>query len=262
MSAWRTAISLVRPNETYLRGYPLEEISGRLSYTDAIALLMRGELPGAVESRTLSALFTAALDDQLVNPSAVAARVVASANPNPIAAIAAGVLAFGEVSCGVPGRVVDLIESYYPRAGESFEGAARRLIAEERRAGERIPGFGHPIHEIVDSHYTFRSRLLRDRIEEAGLPCDGRIRFYEAVHSEFLLQVGSTSPINVEGVMGAAFAELGYTPLEASALAPFTMLPGIAAHVVEEIRDSAGLRVVPDCQYVGRAPRSREEAAR
>jgi hypothetical protein len=64
-------------------------------------------------------------------------------------------------------------------------------------------------------------------------------------------------PINVDGVMGAAFAELGYTPLEAFALAPFTMLPGIVAHAVEEIRDGSPLRIVPESEYVGQPPRSR-----
>jgi citrate synthase len=110
---------------------------------------------------------------------------------------------------------------------------------------------------MIGPHYTFRSQLLRDRIEEFGLPVHRKIALYEAAHTEFLRQVGRKLPINVDGVMGAAFSELGYTPLEVQALAPFTMLPGIVAHAVEEIREGSPLRIVPDSEYVGPAPRSR-----
>jgi hypothetical protein len=33
---WRTAISEIDRNKINIRGYPLEELSGRISYTDAI----------------------------------------------------------------------------------------------------------------------------------------------------------------------------------------------------------------------------------
>ncbi len=48
----------------------------------------------------------------------------------------------------------------------------------------------------------------------------------------------------------------GTTSVEA-ALLTFTMLPGIVAHSVEEIREGSPLRIEPDSSYVGHAPRSR-----
>jgi len=255
---WKTGISQLKRNEIYLRGYPLEEISGRISYVDAIILLLRGELPGEVESRVVNAIFTSAMDHQLLNATALAARVVVSANPDPVVGVATGVLAFGKVTAGVPSYVVEMIDRYYPEGGDgAIEEAAVRLVNDYRARGDRIWGFGHPLHDMIGPHYTFRSQLLRDRIEEFGLPVDGKIAFYEAAHTEFLRQVGRNLPINVDGVMGAAFAELAYTPLEVHALAPFTMLPGIVAHTVEEIREGSPLRIVPDSEYVGPAPRSR-----
>jgi citrate synthase len=260
---WKTGISELRRNEIYLRGYPLEEISGRMSYTDAIVLLLRGEIPDEVESRVINAIFTSAMDHQFLNATALAGRVVVSANPDPIVGIAAGILAFGKVTAGVPGYVVEMVNQYFPAHGgdEEFANAAKRLVDDYRGRGDRIWGFGHPLHDMIGPHYTFRSQLLRDRIEEAGLAIAGKVAFYEAVHTEFRRQLGGRKlPINVDGVMGAAFAELGYEPLEAFALAPFTMLPGIVAHTVEEIRDGVPLRIVPDSEYVGPAPRSRDGA--
>jgi citrate synthase len=256
---WKTGISQIKRNEIYLRGYPLEEICGRVSYVDAIILLLRGELPGEVESNVVNAIFTAALDHQLLNSTALAARVVVSANPDPIVGIGAGILAFGKVTAGVPGHVVEMINEYYPDddTPEAIEEAAKRLVNEYRAQRLRIWGFGHPLHDQMGPHYTFRSQALRDRIEEAGLRVDGKVAFYEAAHTAFLEQIGRPLPINVDGVMGAAFAELGYQPLEVFALAPFTLLPGIVAHTVEEIRDGSPLRIVPESDYVGPAPRSR-----
>lgn len=257
---WKTAVSQIDRNEIYLRGYPLEEISGKVSYVEAIILLLRGELPGEVEARVVNAIFTAAMDHQLLNATALAARVVVSANPDPVIGIASGIMSFGRVTAGVPGYVVEMINEYYPGDDASPEvvaAAAKQVVDDFRGSGRRIWGFGHPLHDKLGPHYNFRSQLLRDNIEEAGLPVDRKVAFYEAIHSEFLDQVGRPFPINVDGVMGAAFAELGYEPLEALALAPFTMLPGIVAHAVEEIREGSPLRIVPESEYVGHPPRSR-----
>jgi citrate synthase len=256
---WKTAISKIDRNEIYLRGYPLEEISGKVSYVESIILLLRGELPGEVEAKVVNAIFTSALDHEFLNSTALASRVVVSANPDPVIGIAAGVMSFGRVTAGVPGYVVEMINEYYPseETPDSMAEAAKRLVDDYRGRKQRIWGFGHPLHDKLGPHYTFRSQLLRTNIEEAGLPVDRKIAFYEAVHTEFLEQIGRPFPINVDGVMGAAFAELGYEPLDALALAPFTMLPGIVAHSVEEIRDGSPLRIVPESEYVGSPPRSR-----
>jgi citryl-CoA lyase len=256
---WKTGVSELKRNEIYLRGYPLEEISGRVSYVEAIILMVRGELPSEVEANAVNAVFTSAMDHQLLNATALATRVVVSANPDPVVGIAAGILGFGKVTAGVPGYVVEMINQYYPDSDdpEAIEAAAKQLVDDFRGRKDRIWGFGHPLHDLIGPHYTFRSQLLRDRVEEAGLPVNRKIGFYEAAHTEFLKQVGRPFPINVDGVMGAVFAELGYTPLEAFALAPFTMLPGIVAHAVEEIRDGSPLRIVPESEYVGPPPRSR-----
>jgi citrate synthase len=257
---WKTAISEIGPNKISIRGYPLHELTGRVSYVDTVILTVRGEFPSKMESDVVSAIFTSAIDHQFLNSTALAARVVSSANPDPIVGIAAGILAFGKVTAGVPSYVVQMINDYYPGEGssETPEEAAKRLVDDYRGRRDRIWGFGHPLHPNINEHYTYRSQLLRDRIEEAGLPVGGKVAFYEAAHSEFLRQIGKEMPINVDGVQGAAFAELGYDALEVQALAPFSLLPGIIAHAVEEIRDGVPLRIVPESEYVGPPPRSLE----
>lgn len=256
---WTTSISEIDRNFITIRGYPLEEISGRVSYVDAIILCLRGELPGEVESTCINAIFTAAMDHQFLNATALAARVVVSANPDPVVGIAAGILSFGRVTAGVPAYVLELINDAFARTDgpDTYDAVATEVVADYRARGARIPGFGHPLHDMVGPHYTFRSQLLRDRVAEAGLPGDGKVAFYEALHTAFLRTVNKPLPINVDGVMGAVFAELGYTSLQTQALAPFTMLPGIVAHAVEEITDGVPLRIVPESYYVGKPVRHR-----
>jgi citrate synthase len=258
---WKTAISEIDRNKITIRGYPLAELSGRVSYTDAIILCLRGELPDQVESDCVNAMFTAAMDHQYLNTTALAARTVVSANPDPVAGIAAGVLSFGQVTAGVPSYVVRMIDTYYREEddAEARKAAAQKLVDDFRGRGDRIYGFGHPLHDLVETHFTFRSKLLYDRVEEAGLRMDGKVGFYLDAHLAFLAAVGKEIPINVDGIMGAVFAELGYDPLEVHALAPFTMLPGIVAHVVEEIKEGVPLRIVPDSEYVGLPERHRTD---
>lgn len=256
---WRTKISKIDKNFISIRGYPLEEISGRVSYTDAILLCVRGELPGRVESECFNAILTSAMDHQFLNTTALAARTVVSANPDPVAGVAAGVLSFGRVTAGVPSYVVELLRANISEDPGQYERAAEALVEDYRARGARIPGFGHPLHDMVGDHYTFRAQLLYDRVAEAGLNLGRFVSFYEQVHTQFLKTVDKDLPINVDGLMGAVFAELGYSPLEVHALAPFTMLPGIVAHVVEEIEDGVPLRIVPDGQYAGVPTRHREK---
>ncbi len=260
---WKTAISEIDRNKITIRGYPLAELSGRVSYTDAIVLCLRGELPDQVESDCVNAMFTAAMDHQYLNTTALAARTVVSANPDPVAGIAAGVLSFGQVTAGVPSYVVQMIDTYYREDddADARKAAAQKLVDDFRGRGDRIYGFGHPLHDMVEGHFTFRSQLLYDRVEEAGLRMDGKLGFYLDAHTAFLAAVDKEIPINVDGIMGAVFAELKYDPLEAHALAPFTMLPGIVAHVVEEIREGVPLRIVPDSEYVGVPERHRTDLA-
>jgi len=257
---WKTAVSRIDRNVIELRGYPLGEISGRVSYVEAIILLLRGDLPSEMESNVVNAIFTSAMDHQLLNATALAARVVVSANPDPVVGIATGVLSFGKVTAGVPSYVVQMLNEYHPGTNdpEALQAAAVKLVTDFRGRKDRIWGFGHPLHDLDGDHYTFRARYLRERVEEFGLPVDNMVMLYELAHTEFLRQMNNRPfPINVDGMMGAAFAELGYTPLEVHALSPFTMLPGIVAHVVEEIEDGSPLRIVPDPGYTGLPTRHR-----
>ena len=72
---WKTGVAGQIDGTTVLRGYPLDELIGNISFPDAIYLVLKGELPSAPESKMMNAMLTACIDHGIAPPSVVAARM-------------------------------------------------------------------------------------------------------------------------------------------------------------------------------------------
>src|SRR5438046_8870899 len=92
---WQTALTSIAPNKILVRGYPLDEMMGRLSFADAVYLLLMGELPTPAIGRMLNAVLVSSLDHGVAPPSTLAARNVATTGAPLKDCAAAGPLAFG-----------------------------------------------------------------------------------------------------------------------------------------------------------------------
>ncbi len=88
---WPTAITEVKPNRIMTRGYPIDELMGRISFAQAIYLVLKGDLPSPEVGRLLDAIFVSSVDHGASPPSVLVARTVASTGSELNAAIAAGV---------------------------------------------------------------------------------------------------------------------------------------------------------------------------
>ena len=53
---WQSALTSIAPNKILVRGYALDEMMGRLSFADAVYLLLMGELPTPAIGRMLNAV--------------------------------------------------------------------------------------------------------------------------------------------------------------------------------------------------------------
>jgi citryl-CoA lyase len=248
---WRTAIAQPLP-EYRIRGYSFLEVTSSLSYAENVYLVIRGELPTPQQARVLEAGLCVNPDAGLFSVHALAGRTVASAQPNtPVPAIAAGILCAGDVTIS-PQAAGTLIERGLAatRAGAALAEAARQIVEEHEAAGQRIPGIGHPLHRGEDP----RGALLRRIAEEQGTWGAGG-DFYDALHAALIERKGIHLPINVDGVLAAVLYDLGFTPRQMPGIALLVILPGLIAHVDEEITDGVLQRVVPKSQYVGEPPR-------
>ena len=88
--AWRTSITHIEPNRILVRGYALDELMGRVSFGDAIYLLLQGELPPPAISRIITAILVSSVDHGAMPPSTLVARNVATTGAPLRAAVAAG----------------------------------------------------------------------------------------------------------------------------------------------------------------------------
>jgi citrate synthase len=145
---WRSALTLVAPNAVNIRGYAVDEMMGRLSFADAVYLLLMGELPSASIGRMLNAILVATLDHGVTPPSTLAARHVATSGAPLKDCVAAGILAFGPHHGGDIESCMRYLDRGLTlvRGGQPMAQAAERLVDECLQIGQTPPGFGHRVH--------------------------------------------------------------------------------------------------------------------
>jgi citrate synthase len=240
---WTSRISAADGGRISIRGYDLEELIGNLPFTAATYLLIRGELPTPSQVRVLDGVLSAVLDYSLEKPGTVAARYAVSANPSMAVGMAAACMSVGSHTLATEDTSRFILDTYadFQESGLSMADFAEREVAELRRSKQRIPGLGHPVFKRVDP----RAAVLRQLAVDEGC-WSPAAELYEEVHATFIRQSGKRDiPINDVGVMAAVLVGLGFTPAEGTGLAVLSTLPGVIAHVSEELTTGKPIRVVP-----------------
>jgi citrate synthase len=125
-SKWRTALTSIEPNKILLRGYPLDELMGRLTFGETIYLLLMGECPTPGIGRLMEAMLVSFIDHGATPPSTLAARNTATAGAPLRACVAAGVLGFGRYHGGDIESCMQFLDRGLElvRAGQSYKDAA------------------------------------------------------------------------------------------------------------------------------------------
>lgn len=252
---WTSSVSKVEADKVLIRGYDLEQLIGGQSFTASCFLLIRGQLPSRGEVRVLDAVLNAVLDYALLKSGTVAARYAVSANPSMVAGLATAVLSVGKFTLAPEdtGRFILAASARYAASGQPIEDVATEIAAEAHSRKERIPGLGHPLFKRIDP----RAQKLKDIAVAQGLWSE-RAQLYELVHRAYVEAAGKPDiPINDVGMMAVVLLELGFSPDEMTGLAVLSTLPGVIAHISEEMRDGRPIRTVADDQvdYSGVVPR-------
>src|SRR6187551_3035073 len=142
---WRSALTDIAPNTILIRGYPVDEMMGRLSFAEAVYLLLMGELPSPAIGRMLNAVLVSSLDHGVTPPSTLAARNVATSGAPLKDSVAAGILAFGPHHGGDIESCMRFLDTGLSlvRGGSTMQQAAEALIDCCIKEGQPPPGFGH-----------------------------------------------------------------------------------------------------------------------
>jgi citryl-CoA lyase len=265
---WKTGVAEVGAGELRIRGYRAEDIIANLSYAETLYLTVRGEIPTPAQGRVMDAVLCAAADHGLISVHAATARFVASAQPdNPVPAIAAAALCAGDVTISPQASATNIERGIaMVAAGTSAADAAQEIIEDYLGRRRPVPGLGHPNHKRNDP----RAAALRKVAEDEGVWGEGG-QFYDHIHRQFMAMKNVQLAMNIDGVFAATMWDLGFTPRQMPGIAVLAVMPGIIAHVDEEMTSGVPMRVIPDSEYTGAPARalaggqwsgSRQDAAR
>jgi len=228
---WKTAITKIEPNKIFLRGYPLHELMGRITFSQAIYLALKGELPSEKVGKLIDAILVSSIDHGATPPSVLAARTVASTGADLNSAISAGILAISKYHGGAIEEAMRIFEEAVKRkeeSGLSEEEVVTKMIKEKKEKGERISGFGHRIHTQDP-----RTKKLFSLAEELGF--SGKyVSMAKAFEKGLEKILGKSLPINVDGAIAALLCELGIPKELGNSFFIMARVPGLIAHVYEE----------------------------
>jgi len=253
---WRTALTSIEPNKILLRGYPLDEVMGRLTFGEAIYLLLMGDCPTPSIGRLMEAMLVSFIDHGATPPSTLAARNTATTGAPLRACVAAGVLGFGRYHGGDIESCMQFLDSGLEivRKGASYRDAAAEIVDRWLETGDAIPGFGHRFHTRDPRAARLFQMALELEVE------GGHISMIRAV--EMLLGTRPPAdvpplPVNIDGAIAAVCGDLGMPPSVANALFIISRVPGISAQAQEERERQQPMRQIDPKNHMYDGPSER-----
>ncbi|MBI3450641.1 MAG: citryl-CoA lyase [Acidobacteria bacterium] len=251
---WKTGITKVEPNKISLRGYPIDQLMGKISFSQGIYLALKGEFPSDEVGKMIDAILVSSIDHGATPPSILAARTVASTGAPLSSAVAAGVLAISRLHGGAIEEGMEQMLAVARRADSeklTEVEAAARVVAEAKAAKKRLSGFGHRTH--TDDPRSKRLFALARALGLAGR----HLAIAAALEDALAASSGKRLPLNVDGAIAAVLCDLGFPTTVANAFFIMSRVAGMVAHIEEERhREKPMRRIHPsDHEYDGPAGR-------
>ena len=243
---WKSAISGHFEGIPHVRGYKLTEMLQKLSFTQTIFLILKGELPNDKEEAMLNAILVASIDHGVEAPSTTVARITASCGVPLSTAVATGVAAIGDSHGGAIEQAAKVFQEIVDKGKPTAE-----IVEKARFKGERIPGFGHKIYETDP-----RTVALIETAEKNGL----KGKYVETaleIEKELEKAVGKKLCLNIDGITAAVISEMGFDWRLGKVFFIIGRIAGLVAHVYEEqTREKPARRISEDdVAYDGPKPR-------
>ncbi len=227
-----TNICTSTPSSIEVQGRDLcNDLMGKKSFTDFFFLLMTGKDPTEKQRFFLDTLLICIAEHGLT-PTAQAARMTLAAAPDALqAAVAAGILGCGTVVLGTAELCGHLLSEARRRieSGEDRDQVMQDIADSTRKAGGKIPGFGHPIHHPVDPR-SERILALADEKGVSGIHVDLLRRLTPAVAKAW----GRPMPLNVSGPIAAVLLDLEFPEAMVKAIPLLARTAGLLGHLAEE----------------------------
>ena len=224
-------ISQAYPDRIEVRGRDLTgDLMGRLSFSEYFHLLLTGREP-TDDQRFFLDLLLVAIAEHGMMPTNVSARMTLAADPGSLqGAVAAGILGAGPVVLGTSEECARLLEEAVASGRESLE-VAQAIHA----AGDKVPGFGHPVHRPLDP----RAERILELADERGAS-GSHVLFSRALRDAVAEVWGKPLTMNVAMPIAAVLLDLGYPGSIVKAIPILARTAGLLAHLAEEQEQPLG----------------------
>jgi citrate synthase len=232
---WSTSIIDIHPGSIKVRGYPIQELIGNVSFPQMIWLMLRGELPGSGEAALLEAALVASVDHGPHAPSIAISRIATSCGLPLNGAMASALNALDDVHGGAGQQAVELYTAIAERidAGATLEAAVEAGVDTFTAThGKYLPGFGHRFHPVDPR--AGRLLALVDEQVSAGTIAGRYATIARGVEALLKQRKDKPVPMNIDGVTAVIYAELGFAPELARGIFCLSRAVGILAHAWEQ----------------------------
>ena len=240
---WSTSIIDIHPGEIAIRGYPIQELIGELSFPQMVWLMLRGEVPSREQAKLLEAALVAAVDHGPQAPSIAISRMAVTCGLPINGAMASAINALDDIHGGAGQQCMELYQSIAQRADagvtekDAVEPELDRFIAER---GKIVPGFGHRFHG-VDPRAVKLLDLVRRA--QASKVVSGRFaRIGTLVEESLKRRKGRGIPMNIDGATAVIYSELGFEAPLGRGLFVLSRSVGILAHAWEQTQQGGRIK--------------------
>jgi citrate synthase len=233
-----SSICQAYPDRIEVRGRDLcGELMGRLSFTEYFHLLLTGHEP-TDDQRFFLDLLLIAIAEHGMMPTNVTARMTLDADPRSLhGAVAAGILGAGPVILGTSEECARLLVRAQSRVlkGDAPVQVADELAHQIHRAGEKLPGFGHPVHRPLDP----RAERILELADARGVS-GPHVLLARHFRDSAAAAWGRPLTMNVSMPIAAVMLDLGFPPGVVKAIPILARTAGLLAHLAEEQENPIG----------------------
>ncbi|HEX2412578.1 MAG TPA: citryl-CoA lyase [Solirubrobacteraceae bacterium] len=226
------------PDRVEVRGRDLtSDLMGEVTFSEYFHLLLTGR-EATEEQRFFLDLLLVAIAEHGMMPTNVAARMTLAAAPDSLqGAVAAGILGAGPVLLGTSEACARLLaEAQEEVAGGKEPVAVARARTEAVRAtGDRLPGFGHPVHKPLDP----RAERILELADARGVS-GPHVALARAFRDAAAEAWGRPLTMNVSMPIAAVMLDLGFPASVVKAVPILARTAGLLAHLAEERERPAG----------------------
>jgi len=237
MTRRTTSIATSDTTSITVRGHDLvHDLVGRHSFTEMLYFLIVHRFPSPGETRVLDACLVTLMEHGWT-PSSIITRLTADSVPNQVqVAIAAGLLAVGDVFAGTMDGCARILAEGVDHPDQAAYCA--EVVGSHRATKTPMPGFGHPFHKPDDPRPP---RLFQIAAEEG---VGGRyIALLQQIAAELDKVMGRHLTVNATGAIAACLLEIGIPTRIMRGIAVVSRAGGLAGHIVEETETHAAREV-------------------